>query len=92
MDALDNIFGLVAVAGAAIYGRGMLRMRVTFDGCMTSGAAEAPVDAGLLLRLVHIHTMAHLVLQGLLAMTGKALSVLLRWNCWNSEAEQKYGR
>ena len=78
MDALDNVFGLITVAGAAIHGRGMLWMRVTFDGCMTSVAAEASVDAGLLLRLVHIHTMACLVLQGLLAMTGKALSVLLR--------------
>jgi len=92
MDTFGDGGGLIAVAGAAIHGGGMFRMRVIFDGGMAIGAVQAPVNAGFLLRPVYIHTMACRVCQGRFAVTGEAFSAMLRTNCWSSKSDQNYGR
>jgi hypothetical protein len=80
MDAFGHVFGFVTVAGAAVDGGGMFSMRIAFDFDVTTSAAQAAVNAGLLLRSIHLHTVARLVLQAVLAVAGEALNILLRAN------------
>jgi len=80
MDAFGHVFGFVTVAGAAVDGGGVLRMRIAFNVGVTFGAAQATVNAGLLLRSIHMHTVAGFVLQAVLAVAGEALNILLRAN------------
>jgi hypothetical protein len=47
----------------------------TFDISVTGCAAQAPMDASLLLRSIHIDSVARLVLRVVLATAGQALGV-----------------
>jgi hypothetical protein len=80
MNAFDNVPGLATVAGTAVHGLTIIRVRIVLNGCVTVGASEHPVDAGLLFGRVYV-----------VAVTFKALGVLLRMDRWRGEYEANDG-
>jgi len=78
MNASHEPCRLVGMAGLALDGRHLIRMRIVLDGGMAIAAFQAAVNAGPELRAIHADTAPGGVLQGLIPVAGEAIGLRRR--------------